>query len=64
MGYLYNIVSSRHVVNENAKYNSKPLPYKMHDLDSVYTHWDEKSGRNIPTENKIIGGTENNGKGC
>ena len=60
MGYLYNIVTSRHVVNENAKYDSKPLSYPMHDLNSVFTHWDNKLKRNVPTENKINGGTENN----
>lgn len=62
MNYKNNIISSRRVVNENAKYDSKPLPYKMNDLDSVYTHYDNTKGYNIPTENKINGGMSNNGK--
>lgn len=35
--------------------------YKMNDLSSVYTHYDPKTGKNVPTENKIKG-SDNNGK--
>lgn len=40
-------------VNVNNKYDSKPLPYPAHDLNSVYTHWDPKLCKNVPTENKL-----------
>ena len=48
------------VVNQNNKYNSKPLPYKMHDLNSVFVHYDKIKGCNVPTENKLNGGIDNN----
>lgn len=30
----------------------KPANYPMNDLMSVFTHWDNKLKRNVPTENK------------
>lgn len=33
--------------------------YKMNDLSSVYTHYDPKTGKNVATENKLIGGKGN-----
>ena len=38
---------------------SKPISYPMHDLGSVYTHYDSAIGKNIPTENKLNGGASN-----
>ena len=32
-----------------------PKYYPMNDLASVFTHYDAKLGKNIPTENKIKG---------
>lgn len=57
-------------VNVNNKYPPKPLPYPAHDLNSVYTHWDNNLKRNVATpnelpndnENKIDGGTNKDGK--
>jgi hypothetical protein len=49
-------------VNQNNKYDSKPLPYSMNDLNSVFTHYDKDKGYNVPTENKLNGGVDNNGK--
>lgn len=49
-------------VNIDTKYNSKPLSYKMHDLDRVFVHYDKTKGYNVPTENKLIGGIDNNGE--
>lgn len=40
-------------VNQNAKYNSKPLPYKMNDVNSVFTHWDNTLKRNVSTPNEL-----------
>ena len=50
------------ITNQNNKYDSKPLPYKMNDLDRVFVHYDKDKGYNVPTENKLIGGKNNNGK--
>lgn len=52
-------------VNGNNKYDSKPLPYPAHDLQSVFTHYDPKLGKNVPTENKLNndGGIDNNAEG-
>ena len=47
-------------VNIDTKYDSKPLPYPGHDLMSIFTHWDDELKRNIPTENKLNGGVNNN----
>lgn len=50
-------------VNVDAKYDSKPLPYPSHDLNSVFTHWDDELKCNVQTENKLNnGGISNNGK--
>lgn len=43
------------------KNNQEPR-YQMNDLGSVYTHWDNKKGKNIPTENKLKG-DKKDGKG-
>ena len=43
-------------VNADVKCSSKPLPYPSHDLNSVFTHWDNKLKRNVSTENKLNGG--------
>lgn len=40
-------------VNVGAKYDSKPLPYPKHDLNSVFTHWDSKLQRNVSTPNEL-----------
>ena len=29
----------------------KTSPYHKNDLSSVYSNWDDKLGRNVPTEN-------------
>ena len=51
-------------VNVNAKYNHKSLHYPTHDLNSVFTHWDNNLKRNISTENKLDdGGIDKNAKG-
>ena len=44
------------------KLDKKPR-YYMNDLNSVYTHWDPKTGKNVPTENKISEGVDKN-NGC
>ena len=36
--------------------------YCMNDLKSVFTHYDPKLGRNVPTENKINKEESNNEK--
>lgn len=36
--------------------------YKMSDIKSVYTHYNPKTGKNEPTENKINKGVNINGK--
>ena len=36
-------------VNVDAKYDSKPLPYPSHDLNSVFTHWDDELKCNVKT---------------
>lgn len=56
------IINNGNVVAINTDNKSKPLPYKMNDLNSVYTHWDNDLKCNVPTENKI-GGVDN-GKNC
>lgn len=33
--------------------------YPMNDLGSVYTHWDPKKCKNVPTENKLPKGVDN-----
>lgn len=52
-----NIISSqqRPVVNNSIEFKEI---YPMNDLNSVYTHYNPKTGKNEPTENKI----ERNGK--
>ena len=45
------------------KYLTTKKKYPMNDLGSVYTHYNPKTGKNEPTENKITtindnGGTE------
>ena len=56
-----NIVTTRGVVPVNGTTPSKPI-YPMHDLNSVYTHWDNELKCNVPTENKLNGGVSD-GKG-
>lgn len=43
------------------KSNKKPR-YLMNDLNSVYTHWDSKTQKNIITKNTLERGTDKNGK--
>lgn len=43
-------------VESSANYKER---YKMNDLGSVFSHYDSKSGKNVITENKLIGGKEN-----
>ncbi len=52
-----NIVKPRPVVNANTKCKSESLPYKSNDLNSVFSHYDAKLGKNISTENKLDGGS-------
>ena len=51
-------------VNVNNKYPPKPLLYKMHDLSSVFTHYDKTKGYNVPTENKLNNGGVNKNYGA
>lgn len=53
------IVTTRGIVLTNSTTPSKPLSYPMNDLNSVYTHYDKNTGKNIPTENKLNGGVSN-----
>lgn len=39
-------------VNVDNNYSSKPL-YPLHDLSSVFTHWDDKLKRNVATPNEL-----------
>lgn len=40
----------------------KPLvKYAMNDMDSVYTHYDPKSGKNVQTPNKLKKGDTSDG---
>ena len=58
MKKLNNIKSSNN--NDNKYISNKKYP--MNDLCSVYTHYNPDTGRNEPTENKIIssGGNKEN----
>jgi hypothetical protein len=56
---MNNIVSTRGVVLTNSTTPSKPLSYPVHDLNSVFTHYDKILGKNVPTENIINGGVSN-----
>lgn len=48
-------------VNTGNKYDSKPLSYKMNDMNRVFVHYDKSKGYNVPTENKLDnGGIDNN----
>ena len=42
------------------QYNSS-RKYPMNDMGSVYTHYDPKLGKNVPTKNIIKGGKTKNG---
>ena len=53
------IVDRGNVIAVNVDNKSKPLNYPMHDLNSVYTHWDDNLKRNVSTENKLNGGANN-----
>jgi hypothetical protein len=56
------IIDHGKVITVNVSNEPKPLPYHMHDLNSVFTHWDDKIKQNVPTENKLYnGGIDNNG---
>ena len=44
------------------KSNKKPR-YLMNDLNSVYTHWDSKTQKNIITKNTLERSADKNGKG-
>lgn len=56
---MNSIVSTRGVVLTNSTTPSKPLSYPLNDLNSVFTHWDDKQKKNISTENIINGGVSN-----
>ena len=56
---MSNIVTTRGVVLTNSTTPSKTISYPMHDLNSVYTHYDEDLKKNVPTENIINGGVSN-----
>ena len=47
------IVERNKVIAVNVNSNPKPLPYQIHDLNSVYTHWDDKLKRNVSTPNEL-----------
>lgn len=36
--------------------------YPMNDLGSTFTHYDKSLGVNVPTENKLNNGGNNNGE--
>ena len=40
-------------VNSNTNCSSKPLSYQKHDLNSVFTHWDDDLKCNISTPNEL-----------
>ena len=50
------IVNRGSVISVNVNNKSKPLPYKMNDLDRVFVHYDKTKGCNVSTENKLPGG--------
>lgn len=52
-----NIVS-RNTVKVGTPYTNTNR-YPNNDLGSVYTHWDPKLGKNVPTENKLKGDDDN-----
>lgn len=56
---VYNYTESPRINNAYIPVNNNR--YSMNDLGSVYTHYSEELGINIPTENKLKG-DNNNGK--
>lgn len=51
-------IVTRKIVEMKSSGNYKER-YKMNDLSSVFSHYDPKTGKNVATENKLIGGKEN-----
>ena len=51
-------IVTRKIVEMKSSGNYKER-YKMNDLSSVFSHYDPKTGKNVITENKLIGGKEN-----
>ena len=51
-------IVTRKIVEMKSSGNYKER-YKMNDLSSVFSHYDQKTGKNAATENKLIGGKEN-----
>ena len=47
------IIDRGKVISVSTESKSKPLPYQKHDLNSVFSHWDSKLCKNVPTENKL-----------
>lgn len=47
------IVKNNGYVLKPNKYTPDQHRYKMSDLSSVYTHYDPKTGKNVPTENRL-----------
>ena len=57
------IITSNNIKSVNVGFNyHSTLNYPRNDLGSVYTHYDTRLGKNIPTENKLPGGISENGK--
>ena len=46
-------------MSEVIKNKTKKVRYEMNDLNSVYTHYNATTGKNEPTENKLIGDEKN-----
>lgn len=47
------IVLDRVVLDLSNPIDESKIRYAMSDLNSVYTHYDAKIGKNIPTPNKL-----------
>lgn len=47
------IITNKKALNLSDINSIKPMNYKMNDLGSVFTHYNKKLGKNVPTENKL-----------
>lgn len=65
------IIDRGNIIPVNVDNKTKSLNYPTHDLNSVFTHWDDKLKRNVSTPNKLPnienklnnnGGMNNNGE--
>ena len=48
-----NIIKRNTVTVKNNGVETKCLDYPMNDLDSVYTHYDPATGKNVATPNEL-----------